>query len=41
VADDQLTAPVEEVEQRGLTAGPGEGVRLDDLDHRQPAALGV
>jgi hypothetical protein len=41
VADDQLMAPVEHVEQRGWAVGTLEPVVLLDLDHRQPPALGA
>src|ERR1700726_3746961 len=41
VIDDELAAPVEQVEQARRTIRPGEDVVLLDLDHRQGAATGV
>jgi hypothetical protein len=38
---DELAAPLEEVEQRGLAVSALEHVLRVDLDHRQPAPLGV
>jgi hypothetical protein len=40
VADDELAAPVEQVEQGGLAFGALEDVLLLDLDHGELAALG-
>jgi len=41
VADDELPAPLEQVEQASLAVRTLEDVLLLDPDHRQPAALGV
>src|SRR5205814_179236 len=40
VVDEQLPAPLEEVEQARLAGGTVEDVGLVDPDHWQPAALG-
>src|SRR5256886_11282550 len=40
VVEEQLAAPFEEIEQRGLALRPGEAVLLLDLHPRQPPALG-
>jgi hypothetical protein len=41
VPDDQLPAPLEQIDQARLAARSLEHVVLDDLDHRQLAPLGV
>ena len=41
VTDDELAPPLAQVEQAGLAVGTGEHVVLLDLDHGQPAAIGV
>jgi hypothetical protein len=41
VVDDQLAAPLEQVEQGRLSIGAFEHVGLVDLHHRQPPAIGV
>src|SRR5206468_2262975 len=40
VIEEQLPAPLEQVEQRGLAARPVEDVVLVDPDPRQPTTLG-
>src|SRR5262249_33620934 len=41
MVDNQLAAPVEQVEQTRLAIWPFEGVFLLDLDHRQPASFSI
>jgi hypothetical protein len=40
VVEEQLSAPLEQLRQRGLAGRTVEDVVLVDADHRQPSALG-